>query len=447
VISDLLQHIDDLKAKIEALRPLDPLQERRIMQKFRLDWTYHSNAIEGNTLTYGETRAFLLYGLTAQGRPFRDYLDVRGHHAAIDSLQEIVRQQEPLNESVIRELHKMILVEPYDMPAQTKEGLPTKRHIVPGEYKKWPNHVKTSTGEMHYYAPPEATPAKMADLVAWYRQAIAQETLHPLILAATFHYQFVAIHPFDDGNGRMARLLLNLILLQAGFPPVVIRTDTKGNYLLALEKADADNDLEPFIMLIGESLQQSMELYLRGARGEDIEELADLDKKLALLEKKVAAYETQLEDQKNSLTAKKAWLLEHVIRPFFSQLLPQLAKFNRFFQESRCVSSAGGRDVQFSPEESEQLVAHVAEMMGKLSSLQVRYDWQKFSAGEPFDLGLILNIIGRDEDFVISYHFNSDHTVIFQGTYDQSFSKQEIDQQAIALANTVYEVIAKKVIV
>ncbi|MCP4419906.1 MAG: Fic family protein, partial [Chloroflexi bacterium] len=237
-LKELLQQVDQLKAEIDILRPIDAVQERRIMQKFRLDWTFHSNSIEGNKLTYGETKAFLLHGITAQGKPFRDYLDIKGHHKAIDYLLGIVREQKSLTEADVRELHKVILVEPYEVAARTPDGRSTKRTIQPGQYKTVPNHVETSTGEMHFYASPEETPAKMADLMAWYQQEMEKDELHPLILAATFHYQFVTIHPFDDGNGRMARLLMNLIFMQMGFPPVIVRTEEKNNYLFALEQAD-----------------------------------------------------------------------------------------------------------------------------------------------------------------------------------------------------------------
>lgn len=285
---DIFKQVDQLKAEIDALRPIDASQERRIMQKFRLDWTFHSNSIEGNQLTYGETKAFLLHGITAQGKPFRDYLDIKGHHQAIDYLLEIVRRQQPLTEADVREFHKVILVEPYDVDAKTPDGYLTKRRIQPGQYKTMPNHVETSTGEIHYYATPEETPAKMAELMAWYRQEVVEGETHPLIIAATFHYQFVAIHPFDDGNGRMARLLMNLILMQAGYPPVIVRTDMKGNYLLALEKVDADGDLEPFIILVGDALIYSMRLYLRGAKGDSLEDETNLDEKVARLKKKIA---------------------------------------------------------------------------------------------------------------------------------------------------------------
>ena len=286
-LTQLLTKIDGLKAKLDSLRPLTADQEARIRQKMRLDLNYHSNAIEGNQLTFGETKAFLLHGVTAQGKPFRDYLEIRGHDQALDYLAQLVRGQSPLTEVVIRELHKIILVESYEITAVALDGLPTKKRIQPGQYKTQPNHVRTSTGAIHYYATPEETPAKMADLVAWYRRQKDKGDLHPLVLAATFHYEFVAIHPFDDGNGRMARLLLNLILMQAGYPPLVVRLEQKGEYLLALEKADADNDLEPFIRLIGQALLDSLKLITDGANGKSITAQTNLDEKVMRLQQKL----------------------------------------------------------------------------------------------------------------------------------------------------------------
>jgi Fic family protein len=297
-LTQLLTEIDALKAELDSLRPLTADQEARLMQKMRLDLNYHSNAIEGNQLTFGETKAFLLHGVTAQGKPFRDYLEIRGHDQALDYLAQLVRNQEPLTEAVIRELHKIILVEPYDIDVVTLEGRPTKKRIQPGQYKTQPNHVRTSTGAIHYYATPEETPANMAGLVAWYRREKDNGNLHPLVLAATFHYEFVTIHPFDDGNGRMARLLLNLILMQAGYPPLVVRLEQKGEYLLALEQADADNDLEPFIRLMGQALLDSLKLVISGAAGKPIEEQAGLDEKITLLQQKLkAANETAGEEE------------------------------------------------------------------------------------------------------------------------------------------------------
>jgi Fic family protein len=283
---ELLREIDRLKAEIDQLRPIDREQEQRILQKFRLDWNYHSNAIEGNTLTYGETRAFLLHGITAQGKPFRDYLDIKGHRDALEYLEQFVQEGHILTEADIRELHKVLLVEPYEMPAITAEGWPTKRRIAIGQYKTASNSVRTSTGEMHYYAAPHETPALMGDLMQWYRTAWEKRQLHPLLLAATFHLRFVAIHPFDDGNGRMARLLMNLVLMQAGYVPVIIHTESKNEYLLALEKADA-GEVEGFIKLIGQSLLASLRFFLQAASGQPFDTMDTLVDSVAKLQKQL----------------------------------------------------------------------------------------------------------------------------------------------------------------
>lgn len=295
-LATIIRRVDELKAEIDALRPINGEQELRIMQKLRIDWNYHSNAIEGNTLTYGETRAFLLHGITAHGKPFRDYLDIKGHQAAIEYLEELIRQQQPLTEMHIRELHKILLIEPYEMDAITAEGHLTKRRIEIGRYKTAPNSVRTSTGAMRYYAAPWETPVLMADLLRWYQEALQTQSLHPLLLSATFHYRFVDIHPFDDGNGRMARLLTNLILMQQGFIPVVIRTETKGAYLLALEQAAA-GDLEPFTCYIGEALLHAMELFLQGSQGEGLANQTDVAARAAALQTKINQTQSAHSDQ------------------------------------------------------------------------------------------------------------------------------------------------------
>ena len=287
----IITRVDQLRAEIDALRPIDAEQEARVMQMFRLDWNYHSNAIEGNTLTLGETRAFLLHGITAKGKPFRDYLDIKGHNEAIAYLEQLVGGQEVLTEAAIRELHKILLVEPYDVDAVTPDGWPTRRRVAIGQYKTAPNHVRTSTGEMHYYATPEETPARMGDLMAWLRRELASGVLHPLVLAATFHYRFVAIHPFDDGNGRMARLLMNLTLMQLGYVPIVIRLESRTDYLLALEKADA-GELADFVEMVGEALIGSLERYLRAARHQSLEEPGEFEHRVLRLHEQLASYET-----------------------------------------------------------------------------------------------------------------------------------------------------------
>jgi hypothetical protein len=221
-------------------------------------------------------------GLTAKGKPLKDHLDLRGHSNAINYLLGFVRDQEVLTEAAIRKLHEILLIEPYRSQAITPDGLPTMKTIGLGCYKTQPNHVRTPTGEMHFYASPEETPAKMHDLMEWYRTEKDRGVMHPVEIAARYHHSFTAIHPFDDGNGRMSRLLMNLILMQAGYPPSVIRIGERDQYLAALRRADAGED-EDFLTFIGEHVAESLELFVRAARGEDIQEPTDLEKEIVLL--------------------------------------------------------------------------------------------------------------------------------------------------------------------
>lgn len=282
-----IQQALDLKIKLDQLRPISQEQESRIMQKFRLDWNYHSNHLEGNSLTYGETKALILFGVTAQGKPLKDTLEITGHNEAINWVLEMVKGERPLTENFIRELHSMLLQDSYK-ESKDADGKIVPRKITPGKYKTTPNHVETVTGEIFYFATPEETPSKMFDLLNWYHEKIANKNSNPLLIAAEFHYKFIRIHPFDDGNGRTARILMNFILMQFGFPPVIIKTEDKANYFAVLQMADAGN-IEVFINYIAHNLVSSLEIMIAGANGESIEEEQNVSMKIAALEQKIAA--------------------------------------------------------------------------------------------------------------------------------------------------------------
>jgi Fic family protein len=275
-----------LKSELDALRPINKEQEDRIIQKFRLDWNYHSNHLEGNSLTYGETKALILFGITAQGKPLKDHFEITGHNEAINWVMDVVKGDYPLTESFIRELHTLLLKESYEVDAITPDGKPTKKRINVGSYKTSANHVQTKTGEIFYFATPEETPAKMYDLLVWYNEKIAEAQFNPILLASEFHYKFIRIHPFDDGNGRTARILMNFILMKYDYPPVIIKTDDKANYFGVLQLADAGN-IEAFIEYIAENLVNSLEIMIAGAKGEDIEQLEDISNKIKALEQKI----------------------------------------------------------------------------------------------------------------------------------------------------------------
>jgi Fic family protein len=317
-----------LREELDALRPISREQELRIMQKFRLDWNYHSNRIEGNSLTYGETKALIMFGLTAQGKPLKDHIEIEGHNEAIEWILDIVKGDYPLNESFIREIHTLLLKEAYTVNAITAEGLPTKKRVEIGKYKSQPNHVLTNTGEIFRFATPEETPAMMGDLIEWYREKISQEDLNPVLLAAEFHYKFIRIHPFDDGNGRTARILMNFILMRYQFPPVIIKTEEKSQYFSALRQADS-GIFKPFLDFIADNLAQSIELMIRGAKGESIEEDDDFDKELALLERKLNVGSKRVSKSVELLDL----LYDESIVPLFTKYITECQKFKKFYVE------------------------------------------------------------------------------------------------------------------
>lgn len=342
-----LDEAERLKNELDNLRPLNGEAEARIMQKFRLDWNYHSNNLEGNSLTYGETKALILFGITAQGKPLKDHFEIIGHNEAINWILEIVKDETTLTEKFIRELHTLLLKETSYKEALTPDSKPTRRKIEVGKYKTQPNHVVTVTGETFYFATPEETPAKMHDLIEWFRKEKERPDVNPIILAALFHYRFIRIHPFDDGNGRVARILMNFILMQFGYPPVIIKTEDKENYYAVLRLADAD-ELQPFIEYIAENLIRSLEIMIRGAKGENIEEPDDLDKELTLLEFELRNAENTIQKIRNEQTV--IYLFNESILPFFQYVLEMNRKFSRFYLSTRIIYSyknSEGHEIPF----------------------------------------------------------------------------------------------------
>ena len=325
---EILEKVGQLKAELDSLRPLDPEIEVRIMQKLRLDWNYHSNKLEGNTYSYGETKMLLMKGLTAGGKPIRDHEEITGHDQAITFIIDSIKNDEPLTEAFIRHLHKLTLVRPFWADAKTADGQPTKRLIKVGEYKTEPNHVETLSGEIFRFAEPIETPVKMQELVEWFREKLAQPGANAVLIAAEFHYRFVRIHPFDDGNGRLARLLMNFVLMKFGYPPVIIKNEDKDNYIAVLEQADFAV-LEPFVNYVAENLTRSLGLMIRGAKGEEVEEVDDFDKELALLERRILTINKKDTTIKSSSTM-AAFTTELVI-PLIREFLGYCRKFDRFY--------------------------------------------------------------------------------------------------------------------
>ena len=232
----------NIEKALEAWRALQPLSEKdrdRLSRRFTVDFNYNSNHIEGNTLTYGQTEILLLFGKVIGEADVRDVQEMTASNVGLRMMtQEAAVKEMPLTQNFIRTLHKTLLREDYMVYRNLPGGVQTSYTVHAGIYKTRPNSVFTRYGDRFEYALPEETASLMTDLVDWYNEAEKKGRLSPVELAALFHYRYIRIHPFEDGNGRIARLMVNFILCRHDYPMIVVRSRKKSEYLEALHKAD-----------------------------------------------------------------------------------------------------------------------------------------------------------------------------------------------------------------
>ena len=244
-LKNLLVQIDDLQIEIDKHRPLEPYHLKQIREYFRIGLTYTSNALEGNSLTETETKIVLEEGITIAGKPLREHLEAVGHSDAYNYMHELV-QKKDFSEADIKKLHHLFYFRMDEAEA--------------GVYRS----VKAViTGSKYPLPTPDRIPKLMSEFVIR-AHAIRKEN-HPVVAAALIHKEFEFIHPFVDGNGRVGRLLMNLVLLQSGFVSAVIPTISRRDYIQALEKAHVDDtDLCIFIArAVKETQQDYIRLFLQ----------------------------------------------------------------------------------------------------------------------------------------------------------------------------------------
>ena len=231
--------LEETYKKWQSLQPLTEGQQHRLSMRFTVEYNYNSNHLEGNMLTYGQTELLLLFGKVSGEGNLKDFDDMKASEVTVKMMTEEAKESKmPLTQNFIRTLHKTLLREDYTVYRMLPNGVQTSFVIHAGQYKTRPNSVITRYGDRFEYASPEETPALMADLVDWYNAEEAKGKLTPVELAALFHYRYIRIHPFEDGNGRIARLMVNYILSRHGWPMIVVRSRKKSEYLEALHQSD-----------------------------------------------------------------------------------------------------------------------------------------------------------------------------------------------------------------
>jgi len=243
----LINRLEEKLQKLNSLRPLPSPLVKKLQEQFRIEMTYNSNGIEGNSLTLKETFLVINEGITIKGKPLKDHLEAKNHYEALEYLSDLVEKNKhhAISESLIRNLH----------------------HIVVQETdKEWAGKYRNSNviigGAEHI--PPDAmdVPREMRGLLSWLQKNIKK--LHPVELAALVHHKLVYVHPFFDGNGRTARLLMNLILMQRGYPLVIILKNDRKKYYDVLSRADKD-DYARLVRFVAQNVERSLNIYLKVA--------------------------------------------------------------------------------------------------------------------------------------------------------------------------------------
>jgi Fic family protein len=238
----LAGRILEKRRRLDALRPIPPASLEKLRERFELEWTYHSNAIEGNSLTLRETMLVLRDGITVGGKSMREHLEVTNHKAAIDFVNGLLKKKS-ISEADVLEIHALVLdrIDPHGA----------------GFYRR--ERVRI-TGSEFTPPSPEKVPHLMTEFVKFLK-AEPRGLLESVEFAALAHFKLVDIHPFVDGNGRTARLLTNLFLMRHGFPPAVILKGDRPRYYSSLDAARTGT-FGSFVELVARSVERSLDLYL-----------------------------------------------------------------------------------------------------------------------------------------------------------------------------------------
>ena len=224
--------IDQLAERLRSMRPLNETELKRLQEEFMIENTYHSNAIEGNTLTLRETALILQEGITIAEKPIREHLEVIGHKDAFLYVVELADRAEPLTERTIKDIHSLVL-----MNDAANRGV----------YRRVPVRI---LGAEHTPPQPYLVPVEMERLIAEYEPM--KQDRHILEAIGLFHLLFEGVHPFTDGNGRTGRLILNLELIKAGLLPINIKFADRKRYYECFDKYYTNRNAEPMIQLIAE---------------------------------------------------------------------------------------------------------------------------------------------------------------------------------------------------
>lgn len=382
-LQSILIEIEKLKTELDSYNPIRLDRLQKINYKLRLDWNYHSNKIEGGTLTFEETRSVMMEQLEIHGKPLRDVMEMHGHDEVIKNIQKIGRGEVRVTENRIKEIHKTIIFEEEDRP---------------GLFKNHNNYIYNYVGERYDFTPSEDTIEAMNSLSNWldnqlqaFKKGKHQKTIPEI--AFEYHLRFLTIHPFLDGNGRTGRILMNLILIANGYPPVIIRTEEKDFYNKHLSHAQQyEENPIPLYEMLGKLLIRSFETCIKGAKGESLFELEDWEKRLQFIDNQSLSDNSFFKSNQTVYA-----ILINSVLPLIEYAEIKLSAFNKFYLHHSKRTMLNNNRVLNSSNDLKLLIEELKSQnqLINFDTVVLSFNWSTFK-----------NIDKKIEDMNVQLHFS-----------------------------------------
>jgi Fic family protein len=433
---EIIKKIDAFQQKIDAVGVLNADVQKKINYKFRLDWNYYSNSMEGNTLTKEETRSVMVGNITVGGKPIKDVLEIKGHDDVISQLLKIGKGSLRLSETRVRDLHKGIMYE--DDPA--------KKEMI-GKWKEEPNFLYNYKGERYDFLPPDEVPEAIHQLLNRTNAAIdaiegkKKNAPHPVELALQFHLDYVTIHPFYDGNGRTARILTNLLLISCGYPPFWIKTEERDIYTQYIGDIQLyGGNPELFFEFAAEKILRSQQLVWAAIEGKNIEEADDLDKKVTMLSRLLDGLDEEIKKEKNEAVMQE--MLTEVIEPLFRKTAEKARKLLPLFMEIQFwfnVDNLRG----YENATTEDMKKYFDAKNGKVNSLELFFQFIQLKklGTKAFNDRTIIEL--KFAQYKYGIELSSGEKI--EKLYHQLLSEQEIEEISSQVINHVLENVERRI--
>ena len=418
--SEKIKQVDLLQEKINAHVALSDEVKKKINYKFRLDWNYYSNSMEGNTLTMDETRSVMVGNLTVGGKPIKDVLEIKGHDEVIADILKIGKGELRLSEKRIKEIHKGIMYEE-DKEKDKKIGV----------WKTDLNYVMNYKGERFDFVAPADVPNRMHDLLNETNAAIdaiyqkKKDAPHPLYIALQFHLDYVVIHPFYDGNGRTARILTNLLLISFGYPPFWVKTNERNiyNQYIADIQGYAGNPIL-FFESVADMILRSQQLMLDAIEGKEISEPEDWEKQLTLLKK-----QSKPEDEVTVTKSVTSVLdiINNCAFPLIEKVMHKLSAFDELFAEKRVLFGSGSnQSIITNLDEAKEILFNDNDRY--MNEIRFTYYLNGYKKSGTNTFSVSIDLSWNFDQFKYRFFLNhADYTTAVLKLYHQYFDEIEIN--------------------